>query len=161
MRVPSYRRHSSGNARVTINGKDHLLGKYGSKASREKYNRLIAEYKASQKSKAFGKSELLLQDVLLAFIRYAKEYYKGTTQPYRFKVALKPVADLYATLPANDFGPRQFKVIREHWLEDSGCCRKYINEQMSLVARMVRWAVAEELIAPEQLAKIQAESEQR
>jgi hypothetical protein len=39
MRVPSYRRHSSGNARVTINGKDHLLGKYGSKVSREKYNR--------------------------------------------------------------------------------------------------------------------------
>ncbi len=26
MRVPSYRRHSSGQARVTINGKDHLLG---------------------------------------------------------------------------------------------------------------------------------------
>lgn len=143
MRVPSYRRHSSGQARVTLNGQDHLLGKYGSKASREKYARLIAEYKASRKSKAFGKSKLLLQDVLLAFLRFAKEYYRDTTQPYPFKVALKPVAELYATLPANEFGPRQFKVIRERWLEDDKRCRRYINEQMSMVTRMVKWAVAE------------------
>ncbi|QDV24782.1 hypothetical protein [Aureliella helgolandensis] len=156
MRVPSYRRHSSGNARVTINGKDYLLGKYGSKSSKLKYQRLIAEYRASRKSRAFGKSEPLLQDIMLAFMRYAKEYYAGTTQPYRFKIALKPVAELYATVPANQFGPRQFKVIRDGWLKGPVRSRKYINEQMSLVARMVKWAVAEELVLPEQWAKIQA-----
>jgi hypothetical protein len=31
--VPSYRRHSSGNARVTINGRDYMLGPYGSPES--------------------------------------------------------------------------------------------------------------------------------
>jgi integrase len=156
MRVPSYRRHSSGNARVTINGKDHLLGQYDSKASREKYDRLIAEYKASRKSKAFGKSDLLMQDVLLAFIRYAKEYYKGTTNPYRFKVALRPVKDLYATLPAAEFGPKQFKAVRQSWIDEGDRCRRYINEQMGMVARMVKWAVAEELMHPDQLTRIRA-----
>jgi hypothetical protein len=158
MRVPSYRRHSSGNARVTINGKDHLLGKYDSPESREKYKRLIAEYKAGKKSGTFGKprESLLMEEVLLSFVKYAKEYYKGTTQPYRFKVAIKPVAELYASLPASEFGPRQFKAIRNHWLEDTTWSRKYINEQMQLVARMVQWAVSEEMIEPDQLAKIRA-----
>src|SRR4051812_48001812 len=39
-RIPKYRRHSSGRARVTLNGRDHLLGPYGSAASRQAYERL-------------------------------------------------------------------------------------------------------------------------
>lgn len=50
MRVPSYRKHSSGQARDTINGRDHLLGKYGSRESKQKYGRLIAEYSAAGNS---------------------------------------------------------------------------------------------------------------
>lgn len=44
MRIPSYRKHSSGNARVSINGRDYLLGKYGTKQSKERYNRLLSEW---------------------------------------------------------------------------------------------------------------------
>ena len=44
-RVPSYRLHKqSGQAIVTFNGKDHTLGEHGSAVSKEKYNRLIAEW---------------------------------------------------------------------------------------------------------------------
>jgi hypothetical protein len=43
--VPSYRLHKqSGQAVVTLSGKDHLLGKHESRESREKYDRLIAEW---------------------------------------------------------------------------------------------------------------------
>ena len=45
--VPTYRKHSSGNARVTVNGPDYLLGPHGSKASKREYDRLVAEYLAS------------------------------------------------------------------------------------------------------------------
>ncbi len=62
MRVPSYRRHSSGQARVTINGKDHLLGPYGSPQSKEAYGRLIAEYSASGAPKTFGESSRRSED---------------------------------------------------------------------------------------------------
>jgi hypothetical protein len=41
---PSYCRHHSGNARVIIDGKEYSLGKYGTPESREKYDRLIAEW---------------------------------------------------------------------------------------------------------------------
>jgi hypothetical protein len=47
-RVPSYRRHKqSGQAIVTLRGRDHLLGPYGTKASRAEYDRLIAEWVAN------------------------------------------------------------------------------------------------------------------
>jgi hypothetical protein len=47
---PSYRLHKqSGQAIVALNGRDHCLGPFGSLASREKYNRLIAEWLASGK----------------------------------------------------------------------------------------------------------------
>jgi len=43
--VPSYRRHKqSGQGIVTLSGRDFLLGKYDTTESRDKYNRLIAEW---------------------------------------------------------------------------------------------------------------------
>lgn len=54
MRIPSYRKHASGQARVTLNGKDYLLGPNGSPQSKEAYGRLIAEYTASGASHSFG-----------------------------------------------------------------------------------------------------------
>jgi hypothetical protein len=47
--VPAYRLHrSSGQAVITLNGKDHLLGKHGSAASKAEYRRLTAEWIATR-----------------------------------------------------------------------------------------------------------------
>ena len=49
--VPSYRLHKqSGQAIVTIGRRDYLLGRHGTPASREAYNRHIAAWFASNKS---------------------------------------------------------------------------------------------------------------
>lgn len=65
MHVPSYRKHSSGQARVTLNGKDHLLGTYGTPESKEAYGRLISEFMANNQRGSFGAdaSKLLMQRV--------------------------------------------------------------------------------------------------
>ncbi len=45
--VPRYCKHrASGQAVVTLNGKDIYLGRYGSRVSRMEYDRLIAEWLA-------------------------------------------------------------------------------------------------------------------
>ena len=47
LRVPKYRRHKpTGQAVVTLNGKDHYLGKWNTKASRAEYRRLVGEWLA-------------------------------------------------------------------------------------------------------------------
>jgi len=46
-RIPAYRLHKhSGQAVVTIRGRDNYLGQYGSESSRREYDRLIAEHLA-------------------------------------------------------------------------------------------------------------------
>ena len=47
MRIPKYRKHSSGQARVTLGGQTFYLGRHGSKASKAKYNRLLGEFIAT------------------------------------------------------------------------------------------------------------------
>ena len=47
-KAPSYRHHkASGQAVVSLNGHDHYLGVYRSKASVDAYNRLVAEWQAN------------------------------------------------------------------------------------------------------------------
>ncbi len=158
MRIPSYRKHSSGQARVTINGKDHLLGPYGSPASKEAYGRLIAEFAASGKCSTFGKvpDSRTMAEVLLAFLRHAKVYYPDSGEYYQYKLATKPIAALYSSLKASDFGPPEFKAVRAFWLETPapkvrkdksvriipGRSRQYINKQMKRTLLIVKWAVA-------------------
>jgi hypothetical protein len=52
MRLPSCGKHSSGIARVTIAGKDYLFGPYGTPESKKKYQRLVAEYLATDQADA-------------------------------------------------------------------------------------------------------------
>ena len=70
--LPKYRKHSSGNARVTINGRDYLLGPHGTKASKREYDRLIAEYLASGRSGSFGakSDQLTMARVMADYLNY-------------------------------------------------------------------------------------------
>lgn len=169
MRMPSYRRHSSGQARVTINGKDYLLGAYGSPQSNEAYGRLIAEYAASGNSLSFGKdaASLKMEDVLLAYIRHAKTYYQGSTELINMKLVGKPLTDLYGSHPARKFGAAEFKAVREWSLaheikpakgnEDQPprrCSRQYVNKCMKRTLRIIKWAVSSGMMPPDSYTAI-------
>lgn len=97
--IPVYRKHSSGNARVTINGRDYLLGPYGTKTSNAQYDRLIAEFLASGRSPSFGvaSDQLSMAVVMSSYAAHAKRYYgTGTSSEFhRIKLAIKPIRALY------------------------------------------------------------------
>ena len=68
VRIPSYRRHKpTGQAVVTIAGRDIDLGKHGSAASRQEYNRLITEFAAGGGSLPAA-SDLTVVESLAAFM---------------------------------------------------------------------------------------------
>ena len=68
-RIPKYRKHhTSGQARVTLDGKDVYLGTYGTKASKVKYDVVIAEWLATAD---VGVQDLTVADCCLHFWRFA------------------------------------------------------------------------------------------
>ncbi len=147
---PKYRKHrASGQAVVTLNGRDFYLGPHGSATSKLGYDRLIAEWLASGRSSAFGTpaDELSVSEMLVAFLRHAKTYYVGKGQGTfeRFKVVLRPLRQLYGKTNAADFGPEHFKAVRQQFI-DKGNARPYVNDQMRRVVQVFRWAAAEGLI---------------
>lgn len=158
-RVPSYRLHKpSGQAVVTIAGKDFYLGPHGSPQSQAEYQRLLAEWLAGGNHQpplsASPPAGLTLSEALAAYLRFAGTYYRladpltgqlvTTTQFARLRYALGPVRELYGHTPLRDFGPLALKAVRAHMLR-LGWCRTYTNSQIDVVKRFFKWAVGEEL----------------
>jgi integrase len=148
--IPKYRRHSSGQARVTLDGKDHLLGPYNSPASKEAYRRLIAEWTSGQGQFApkDAPEPLSVNELILAFWKFAKDYYgfdgkRGDEACLRD--ALKVVRSLYGRTPAGEFGPRALKACRQGMIA-RGWSRNYINAQIDRIRRMYRWGASEEKV---------------
>ena len=144
--LPQYRKHSSGQARGTINGRDYLLGPYDTKDSKREYDRLVAEFLASGRSPTFGleSDQFTVAVLILEYLDFAKGYYGTgeTSEWHRLKLACRPVEALYAGLPARDFGPSQFKAVRQQMI-DNGLSRTGINAHMKRIVRMFKWCAAE------------------
>ena len=144
--VPKYRKHSSGNARVTINGRDYLLGPWNSRTSIREYDRIIAEYLASERSPSFGieADAYTIAMLIRDYLRHCKAYHgtAKTSDYHRIKPALKPLRDLYADQEAAEFGPVGYKAIRQVMV-DSGLSRQGVNRRMKKVVGAFKWAPSE------------------
>jgi integrase len=157
--VPKYQKHrASGQAVISINGRDHSLGPHGTKASKLEYDRLITEWLSSGRSHSFGSPSpaLTVVELLADYLNYAAAYYgKGPRGEYPQIVrAMRPLRDPYGRTAVEDFGVSQFKSVRKY-ASTPGRSRNYVNEIMGRVVRMFKWAAAEGLIpasVPQNLA---------
>lgn len=149
--VPKYRLHkSSGQAIVTLNGKDFLLGPYDSRDSRAKYDRLIAEWlQRDRQPMVQAGAGLMIWDLVLRYWRFAQKKYvrrgKPTADQDKIKTANKHLLKLYELHLASEFGPMQLKIVRQSMI-DAGWARTYINQQVAVIVRMFKWGVTEGLI---------------
>jgi len=152
LRVPSYRRHKpTEQAVVTINGRDLYLGKWNTAASRNEYDRLIAEFLANGR-RLQSDADGTVVEVLNAYRKFAENYYrKGdrvTSEYGGIKDALKLVRELYGRTTANEFGPLALKAVRQRMI-DNGWSRGYINKSIGRIRRCFKWAVENELVRPD------------
>ncbi len=150
-RIPKYRKHASGQARVTLGGQDFLLGPFNSPESHEAYRRLIAEWAARPANLPASpvREPLSLNALILAYWDHAAVYYNfaNSRRGYEacLRTALRLVRQLYGRSAAADFGPLALKAFRARMV-DKGWSRTYINAQIDRVRRMFRWAAGEELL---------------
>ena len=149
--TPSYRRHKrSGQAVVTIGGTDHYLGPWKSKASRTEYDRLIGEWLANGRRAAVDAYDLDMLELIHRYWKWAEEYFHNADshgQIDNLKSALKIVKTLYGDTPAVNFGPLALRTVQQAMV-DEGWCRTHVNAQVGRVRRMIKWAVARELLPP-------------
>lgn len=151
--VPSYRKHAaSGQARVTIDGRDFYLGFYNSAISRERYDRLIAEWIAAGRRLPCTTAELSVKALILAFMTFAEGYYRTpagevAAEYDSYRVILGPLRRLYGESNAAEFGPLALKAVREAMIA-IGWARTSINRHISRVRRVFRWGAENELVPP-------------
>lgn len=155
-RVPSYRHHkSSGQAVVTINGRDFYLGKFESPASHDEYERLIAKWQAGHGTLPTKRpTDPIIVELLAAFLRHAQEYHTPEEQR-NYADALRLLRKMYGQTPINKFGPVLLQAVRQRMI-DLGLSRKSINRRIARIKNVFKWGVANELVAPDTLHKLQA-----
>jgi integrase len=155
-RIPAYRLHKpSGLAVVTMEGRDHYLGRYGSDISKTEYQRLIGEWCARGRPLTGGgraSGDSTVNEIMLGYVEYSLTYYRdadGRTsrEPETMKLAFRPLKALYGHTDAQAFGPLALKTVRQKMIE-SGLARSVINQRIGYIKRMFRWASEQELIPP-------------
>lgn len=153
--VPVYGLHKArGLARVVVGGRHIYLGPYDSPESREKYDRLIAEYLAAGRDvtrmPSIGTPDCYtVTDLIYAFKDHAEEYYVKDGKPTRtlanIRYACQRLRRLYGSLPVDEFRPGCLRAIRETWIDDGNNVRT-VNYKTQWIKHVFRWGVEHELV---------------
>ena len=155
--LPRYRRHkASGQATVTLGGRDKYLGPYGTKSSMVAYDLAVAEWLTHGRILSNGpEAELTVIELLAAYIKWAKGYYLASNELEHIKLAIRPLKALYGRTLAAEFGPRAIQTVRERMIAD-GLTRTGINARIGKIKRIFRWAVESEIVPPSVYHGLQA-----
>src|SRR5437764_4076748 len=105
-RTPSYRLHRpTGQAVVTLSGRDRYLGKHGSAESRAEYDRVVGEWLAAGRSQRDSPAApppdgISVSELIVAFWQHAQSHYRApdgtpTEELGNIKAALRPLRALY------------------------------------------------------------------
>lgn len=138
---------------VTIAGKDHYLGTYGSKASRALYDRLIGDWLARGRTPDPNQAPaepFTITQLLAAYWEHAKVYYRKDGKPSGeitpLRLVLRELRRLYGPTEASEFGPLKLRAFQAALIA-KGWTRKSINQQIGRVVRVFAWGVSVELVA--------------
>ena len=155
VRVPSYRRHkATGQAVVSLAGRDIYLGKFNSAASRAEYNRLIAEWAAHHGTLPQPSHDLTVTELLAAFITQAPRTHSKKDLE-NFRLAARPLKSLYGPTSIVEFGPIRLKTVRQQMI-DAQLARKTINERINRLRYIFKWGVENEIVPATVLHALQA-----
>jgi integrase len=158
-KIPAYRLHRpTGQAVVRIDGHDCYLGKHGTDGSRERYDRLIAEWLTAGRpvvpdpAGRPGHASLSVNELLLAYWQYAQQHYRSpegtpTQELDNLRHALRHLRKLYGSIPAKEVGPLALRAVQREMVQ-SGLCRTTINARINRVRRLFKWAASVELLPP-------------
>ena len=147
--IPKLCRHkATGQFYVTLNRREIYLGT-SKPVAQLKYDELIGQWIANGRQLPEQSDESTVAELIIAYVKFAQGYYtkhgKPTNEFHQVKAALRPLNELYGTLPATQFGPKKLDVVRSAMI-DAGWSRKHINKQVLRIRRMFKWSAEQEFI---------------
>jgi hypothetical protein len=153
--VPKYRCHkASGQAVVTLGGKDVYLGHYGSPESKQAYQQRLAKWFVSgcpRGARTDPIYSLTVNDLVLAYWRYVKQAYSAQTRDGTIAPTLRRLQRLYGTVLVAEFGPLRLKAFRQSLIDERippkdgtegparRLSRRYVNRSVHEARRLFRW----------------------
>ena len=149
--LPTYRKHKqSGQAIVTLSGRDFLLGPHGTDLSKREYDRVVGEWQRNGRRLPKSAEDVAVKEVLSAFWLHAEKYYRrpdgGPSHELKnLRDALRPLKRLYAERPAVEFGSLALQALMAEMVK-VGWARTHINRQVGRVKLVFRWAASQELV---------------
>jgi integrase len=151
---------ASGQAYVVLSGKAVYCGRPDDPAAEQRYHQAIAEWLSAGRQLAGDPATITIKELLARFWTHAEQYYRTLTdgrakELEQFRLAFRPLKDLYADMLATDFGPRALKAVRQKMI-DMGWCRPYTNKQINRIRHLFKWAVSDEVIPGSVLHALQA-----
>ena len=129
-----------------MNGKDVYLGAHGTKASRAAYDRTIAEWLANGRRLGWS-NDRTISELVVPYLAHVDARYTSN-EPRNIRLALRPLQEHYGMTLARDFGPLALKTVRKAFLEGN-LSRGEVNKRTRRIIRMFKWAVSEQMIAPD------------
>lgn len=161
-RIPKMSHHkASGQAVVRLGGFDVYLGPWGTKVTKNEYDRVVSEWLAGGRRKPVtGDDGVTVAEVVAGFWDHVESYYRDpngepTNEQRNFRDALGFLRRLYGHRPVVQFGPLALKAVRQAMI-DSGLCRTNINKHISRIKHVFKWAVENEIVPPSVFHGLQA-----
>ena len=160
--IPNYRHHkASGQAFVELGGRRFYLGKHGSKASREEYERRIAEYLGNGRKlpPTLTKTGISCQELAVRFLEWAEGYYvkngKQTTSFGHCRTAMSVFVEHYGRESVDKFSPLSLVFIQKQWVE-KGHARPSVNRYVRIVKQAFKHGVKFGWVKPNTYYALQA-----
>jgi integrase len=156
-RVPGYRLHKpSGQAVVTLSGRDFYLGRHGAKASRARYEQLVGEWLANGRRlpAKHADEDATVAELLAAYLDWADGHHAPATaasHPHRLRL----LRQVYGSSLASEFDQAALRALQRRMIEQ-GLARNTINDRVAWIKAVFHWGLSQGMVSPDQYLRLKA-----
>ena len=122
--------------------------KHGTPEALAAYNRYCYELSnpVGHITPSNGEPDITVKELAAGFLDFSVAHHKKANYTH-YRIALTDfLVTVFGDIPANQFGTKSLKMVRENMVRSGRLNRYMINDYVRRIATMFRWAVEEELV---------------
>ena len=157
---PSYRLHRpSGQAVVTLRGRDIYLGRFDSPESHQRFAEVMRDHADGRPVIVLGSAGITVAEAVVIYLDHARRYYRdskgqSTGQLPRIQRALTTLVQLHASLRLAELGPKHLRECQREWVGE-GLSRRYCNHLLVVTKTACKHLAREGLLPAAKWVEIQ------